>query len=399
MSKNKFQTGQTAPHERHSLPDALPAVNENTDDTTNVQRQYEQLLLQYRQLQQEYQLLANSKAGRLTLSYWKFKDRTKGHVRGIWNRCGAFLKKRKPLPTAKLPSVTVIIPTYKETPYLTEAVQSVLKQEYPSEKVGILLAVNGRGTDYFETLKRQYEDNSSIRIIHIEKRGVSAARNYALQMTDTECVCYLDDDDSMTPGYLRTLAERMYPDVTIVCGSLCDYDMVKEACHEDTYINRALSASGDGLHKSYLPLASLFSSLPAKLYRTDLVKKEFAPLDEQISSAEDVLFWAENYHAIRGNIYLCDLKQKEHYLRRLTAGSLSRPFSYEWRSYVTDRLEVIERLNHVLGRAKSAEENRFICSKIDAQKQLLRRYIAALPENEKCDAETIVEDALRRNPK
>ena len=381
-----------------SLGSGLPETSEtalpNDRSEEEIRQQYALLLQRYEKLQQQYCLLANSKAGRVTLRYWEFKDRLKESM-DIFRREGFRLRlKRLPLSPSAWPSISVIIPTYCETPLLDEAVQSVLAQDYPKEKVRILLAVNGADRAYFERLENRYGGVERIKVLYTEKQGAAAARNLAMAEADTECVFYLDDDDWITKGYLRSMAVRMYPDVTFVCAPLCDNDPETGEYSRETYINKALLSAGSGLHNRYSVLAPLLSSMPAKLYRTAMLKEDLRPMDEQIRSSEDVIFWAENYAALRGYAYLCKGNSNECYMRRMTSGSLSRPTSNDWRIYILDRLAALERLEILLDRAVSDEERQFIAGKASAQKNMLEQYAMTLEEMCRCEAEKMIRESL-----
>lgn len=360
-----------------------------------LEQKYELLQLRYRALSQDYHLLANSKTGRITLWYWKQKDKIKRWAETL--SCSRVLRRKRYEPIQSedlLPDISVIIPTYRETPFVYEAVESVLTQDYPKEKLAIFLVVNGTNKEYFKLLQAKYQNYHCIRVLHTEKQGVGVARNFGLTVVDTECVCYLDDDDAFTKGYLRLMASYMYQDVTIVCGPLCDYDMNTSVYDSDTYINRALSAVGTGAYRQYAQLTSLFSSLPAKLYRTDLLR-ECRPIDESVKNTEDVIFWAENYSVLRGNIYLCEVPQKECYVRRLTMGSLSRPLNIDaMQFYVMDRLTVLQRLEMLSLGASSIQEKQFIQSKIRAQRALMEGYLSALEKDQRDMAEAMLQKSI-----
>lgn len=358
-------------------------------DSEELHDRYELLEQQYNILWRKYQKLANSKAGRFMLWYWKKKD-VFSKLRKSFSR---FWRKRKSIQDqSQLPSVTVIIPTYKHNPFLDDAVQSILNQDYPSDKVVILIAVNGASEEYAQNLQRQYGSNQQIKILYTKIQSVGAARNMALSAVKTECVCYLDDDDMLSEGYLTMLGSHMRRNTTIVCGPLCDYSAEKQGVSEQTYINQTIEDLGEGEYRRSLLLASLFSSLPAKLYRSQLLQNEFKPLDETIRNSEDIIFWAENYHAIRDRIYLCDLSHGEYYIRRLTPGSLSRPLREDrFQFYVTDRLSILERLESLFNQASTEEERNFIQSKIMVQREFLCRFGSTLTGEEKKTANELIQ--------
>lgn len=342
--------------------------------------QHRVLQQKYDALQYQYQLLANSKAGKATLWYWRKKDALKLK----WGTVFGKRRLRFISDESCLPSISVIIPTYRPNPYLKQAVRSVLEQDYPAEKLQILISVNGRDVGYAKALREHYKSHESVTVLYTEKQSVGAARNHALSAVDTQCICYLDDDDMLTTGYLRMLANCMVPEVSVVCGPLNDLSMEDGAIENDTYINRAIWAVDEGIYRRYLPLAPLFSSMPAKLYRTSLFKERFTPQDEMIRNSEDVIFWAENYHALQGYVCVCGKDNDEYYVRRLTPGSLSRP-SEENQSqfYIQDRIAVLERLETAWDKAGSAQVKKFIQSKINSQKEILVRYLNCLDCEEK----------------
>ena len=342
---------------------------------------YEALRQRYDALWRDYRALADSRLGRLTLRWWEKKDRLRAGLRGLGTKGPV-----QSLEEGDLPTVTVILPTYRPQPYLREAVSSALAQDYPPEKLRLILAVNGPDEAYLRQLREEYGQEGRIRMVHTAKQSVGAARNLALRETDTDCVCYLDDDDRLTPGFVRLLASRMAPGVTVACGPLADLRPGSGEADAETYVNRALRSIGEGAYRRSLLLSPLLSTLPGKLYRTELLRG-FAPMDETLPNSEDVVYWAENYRALRGRICLCPPEKGESYLRRLTPGSLSRPRSRDRaKFYVSDRLEVLERLHALLDKAASREERSFLRGKIRDQEGFLKSGLGSLESGEREEA-------------
>ncbi len=358
--------------------------------TSDPEARYEELRQRYDALWRDYRALADSRAGRLTLRWWEKKDRLRSGLRGLKAK-----RRIRPIPEEELPSVSVILPTYRSQPYLREAVASVLSQDYPPDKLRLLIAVNGQDESYFRQLREEYGAERRIRILHTNKQSVGAARNLALSETETDCVCYLDDDDLLSRGYVKLLASRMAPGVTIVCAPLADLRQGSKELDRDTYVNRALNSIGEGLYRRSLMLSPLLSALPGKLYRTALLREDFAPMDEALPNTEDVVFWAENYPALRGYICLCRPDCGETYIRRLTPGSLSRPLNRDRvRFYAADRPEVLRKLNELLRKAPSGEAKKFLQQKIRDQESFLTSGLSSLEGAERRAAL----DMLDRSP-
>ena len=104
---------------------------------------------------------------------------------------------------SKLPSpeVSVIIPAYNLEGYLDTCLQSVLAQTLGNFEA---IVVDDGSTD--GSAARVEEIGSPlIRLIRQENRGVSAARNRAMQEACGEYAALLDGDDTWEPGYLAEI--------------------------------------------------------------------------------------------------------------------------------------------------------------------------------------------------
>lgn len=90
--------------------------------------------------------------------------------------------------------VSVIIPTYNRSQFVTEAIESVLAQTYPHIE---LIIVNDGSTDDTKERLLPYMD----RIVYIEKEngGISSAVNAGLKVANGKYIARLDDDDLFMP--------------------------------------------------------------------------------------------------------------------------------------------------------------------------------------------------------
>jgi glycosyltransferase involved in cell wall biosynthesis len=96
-------------------------------------------------------------------------------------------------------SVLVIIPTYNRMPFLDEAIQSTLSQDYPNVKIVIIDDGSTDGTrSYCEKLTLQ---SPNVSYLFQGNNGCSSARNAGLKLLteDIEFICFLDSDDRFLP--------------------------------------------------------------------------------------------------------------------------------------------------------------------------------------------------------
>lgn len=121
--------------------------------------------------------------------------------------------------------VSVIVPVYNASAYLTNAVQSVVQQTY--KNLEILLIDDGSTDGSGKLCDELAAQDDRIRVVHADKNyGVSVARNTGVKEAKGEWLAFVDADDKVHPEYIS----RMVQAVTThgVKMAICR--------HEDLYI-------------------------------------------------------------------------------------------------------------------------------------------------------------------
>jgi glycosyltransferase involved in cell wall biosynthesis len=120
------------------------------------------------------------------------------------------------------PRVSIITIFLNAEPYLAEAIDSVLVQEYSDWE---LILVNDGSTDASGAIANDYAARHPTRIRYIEhpggeNRGMSASRNLGMRHARAELIAMLDADDAWLPGFLaRQVAELdAHPEAAMVFG-------------------------------------------------------------------------------------------------------------------------------------------------------------------------------------
>ena len=111
--------------------------------------------------------------------------------------------------------ISVIIPTYKPKEYLFECLDSIVNQEFPKEKFEVILVLNGCGHPYIGKIEKYISGKMTgmnVDFIHTMQRGVSNARNRALDRAKGKYVAFIDDDDFISPKYLGELYDKVAED-------------------------------------------------------------------------------------------------------------------------------------------------------------------------------------------
>lgn len=99
---------------------------------------------------------------------------------------------RRRIPTY-FPSVTIIVPCYNEEGTVKDTILSILKLNYPKDKLHII-AVNDGSTDNTARVLAHFGVHPQVTILHKENGGKHTALNYALKQITSELVGCLDAD-------------------------------------------------------------------------------------------------------------------------------------------------------------------------------------------------------------
>lgn len=108
-----------------------------------------------------------------------------------------------PKPVANSPLISVIIPVYNASRFLEHCVSSVLAQTY--QNLEIILVDDG-STDLSGDLCDAFaKKDSRIKVIHQQNRGLSGARNSALELATGDFLIFIDSDDTIRPNLISCL--------------------------------------------------------------------------------------------------------------------------------------------------------------------------------------------------
>src|SRR6266852_114001 len=96
-------------------------------------------------------------------------------------------------------TITVLIDTYNYGHFIEEAIESVLSQDFPSEKMEILVVDDGSTDDTAERVRKYGE---RVKYLYKDNGGQASAFNYGSARARGEYVALLDADDYWLPGKL-----------------------------------------------------------------------------------------------------------------------------------------------------------------------------------------------------
>ncbi|WP_432003992.1 bifunctional glycosyltransferase/CDP-glycerol:glycerophosphate glycerophosphotransferase [Streptomyces sioyaensis] len=106
------------------------------------------------------------------------------------------------------PRFSIVVPVYNVQGYLRACLNSLLAQDFADFEV---IAVDDRSPDRSGEILAEYaaRDPRVITVRHEENRGIGAARNTGVERASGDYLMFLDSDDTLTPGALRAMADRL----------------------------------------------------------------------------------------------------------------------------------------------------------------------------------------------
>lgn len=109
---------------------------------------------------------------------------------------------------ARRPLISLVMPTYNTEPrWLREAIDSVLRQDYPDWELCIV--DDGSTSRAVRRTLGRYSD-PRIRVVFSQwNSGISAASNRGLELCEGEYVGFIDHDDKLTPDALLRVAQAL----------------------------------------------------------------------------------------------------------------------------------------------------------------------------------------------
>jgi Glycosyl transferase family 2 len=189
------------------------------------------------------------------------------------------------------PSVAIIVPTFNDSTFLVDALESVRRQTYPHWRC---LVVDDASQQPVRPIVEQFAENDTrfVYLRHSRNAGLAAARNTGLRSAHETFVQLLDADDMLTPDALhkRIRVLRAFHDDPTVAG--CHGQIV--GCTEETTVDDVATWHGE-YERRRIDWVESDGECPfvvhSVLLRT-VVAKAMGGFDESyVNGAEDWEFW------------------------------------------------------------------------------------------------------------
>jgi glycosyltransferase involved in cell wall biosynthesis len=178
--------------------------------------------------------------------------------------------------------VSIIIPCYNQGQFLAEAIQSAIDQDYEQKEI---IVVNDGSTDNTKEVAESFIH--SITYIEQENKGVSSARNAAIEIANGEYVAFLDSDDVLLPGSItkRIGYLESHLDISLVCSDSIFFNESGSLGLRSQLLNRPKN-----IENFRWETVDYNATLSSVMLRRFCLEKA-GLFEESIQNAEDWLMW------------------------------------------------------------------------------------------------------------
>ena len=118
--------------------------------------------------------------------------------------------------------ISIIVPIFNRCTTIERCLNSIFDQDYPPEKIEVIVVDDGSVDDTPKILKR-YQHTHNIRILQQSNRGVSSARNLGLKYSKYSWIAFLDSDDYWMPKKLSNQMKLLNKEHRLVCHTPVSY--------------------------------------------------------------------------------------------------------------------------------------------------------------------------------
>ncbi|WOC52442.1 hypothetical protein BPO_1795 [Bergeyella porcorum] len=191
------------------------------------------------------------------------------------------------------PLISIIIPIYNAEAYLDETLASVFAQTYSNWEC---IIVNDGSTDNSLSIAKQWaEKDLRFKVFSQENAGVSAARNYGIDLAKGEYLVFIDSDDTTNPHYLNDFILILESNNTIIIQDFNRVNSIGKSTSNYLNLKNKIHKLGSTEYNHALFKGNPFN----KLFSNKLIREFNIKFDEKLAYGEDEKFFHEYLYHIK----------------------------------------------------------------------------------------------------
>ncbi|WP_270424956.1 glycosyltransferase family 2 protein [Anaerostipes hadrus] len=195
--------------------------------------------------------------------------------------------------------LSVIIPVYNAEKYIANILKKF--EEQKNEKIEIILVDDGSRDKSLEICKMYADRNQEIKVFHQSNFGASSARNKGIQLAEGRYIVFVDSDDDISDGYVKTIYE-ICENIDADIIQLDSYTINKGA---EEYNKFELAEGGNDICEYCKLVLKQITNPPwNKIYKAEIIQNNNIAFDTGMVMGEDISFTLD-FLKYAQSVYVC----------------------------------------------------------------------------------------------
>ena len=182
--------------------------------------------------------------------------------------------------------ISVLIPSYRPKEYTIACLEALKKQTLSPEMYEVLVILNGEREPYEEFLQQAMPSNG--KLLYSPIASACSSRNMGLDKAQGEYICFIDDDDPVSPTYLEELLKYARPNVVSLSNCLSLFDDGHTEKNQFTMEYERCASKGE---QYYVHPKKMFSVPTMKMIHRDVIGNR--RFNNSFPSGQDALLMFE----------------------------------------------------------------------------------------------------------
>lgn len=188
----------------------------------------------------------------------------------------------------RFPKVSVIVSTFNNMSFIRNSLESLLRQEYPKDRMEIIVVDDG-STDGTGDILKEYAEK--VTYIYQDNRGIASVRNMGMSIAKGEIITFLDSDDEWREDRIQKVVEKFIdmPNIGIVYHPVELINERGQVIHKNFYKAFGYKEGLSGWIANDIIRGRIFCGGSSFAYRKKIIDKAF-PIPENIKRGVDFYY-------------------------------------------------------------------------------------------------------------
>ena len=176
--------------------------------------------------------------------------------------------------------ISIIIPVYNGEKYIEKCLDSIKNQTFKDYEV---LIINDGSKDNTKNLIEKYLNDKRFKLFNRTNHGIGASRNFGLDESSGEYICFIDSDDYVDKKYLEKLYNKISKENLDIV--VCNYIELNEELNIEKKV-KIKAFDNTTIDKNPELLLSINKSPWNKIYRKSILENIKFPTDLKYEDTE-----------------------------------------------------------------------------------------------------------------